>query len=76
MLGMLSDVVTLIKLILVMPATIALADSGHFQHFVVLNLRTTMVQTLLNCVMIPHVHSSRKDLLELGNVANDIFRKI
>ena len=72
MTGMFSEVVTLIKLLLVMLATNA-SSERTFSAFVCIKtyLRTTMTHTRLNCVMVLHLHNNRTDLLELGSVAND-----
>ena len=75
MLGMFSDseLVTLIKLLIVMPATNASSERTCSAFRSVKSyLRTTMTHTRLNCVMVD-VHNNRTDLLELGSVANDFI---
>lgn len=72
--GMFSEVVTLIKLLLVMPATNASSERTFSAlRRIKTYLRTTMTQTRLNCVMVLHVHKDRTDLLELVSVANNFI---
>ena len=74
MLGMFLEVVTLIKLLFVMPATNASSERTFSAlRLIKTYLRRTVTQTRLNCVMVLHVHKERKDLLELGSVANDFI---
>ena len=76
MLGMFSEVVALIKLLLIMPATNAIERTFSALHRIKTYLRTTMTQTQLNCVMVLHVHKDRTELLELASVANDFILEI
>ena len=70
MLGMFSEVVTLIKLLLVMPA---MQRTFSALRRIKTYLRTTMTQTRLNCVMVLHVHKDRTDLWQLGSVPNNFI---
>ena len=70
--SLLSQVVLLMKLILVMPATNATSE----QSFSALRriktyLRSTMKQERLNSLMILHVHKDFIDALDLSLVANE-----
>ena len=71
-----TDVVTLIKLLVVTPATNASSGRAfsalcHIKTY----LRTTMTHTRSNCVTILDVHNNRTGLLELGGAARFYFRK-
>ena len=67
---LLADVCTLIKLILVMPATNAARErSFRAMRRVKSYLRTTMTQALLNHLMLLHVHKDRTKSLEEAEVA-------
>ena len=73
-LKMFSEVVTLIKLLLVMPATNASSERAFSAlRRIKTYLRTTTAQTRLNCVMVLHVHKDRTDLLELGSITIDFI---
>ena len=72
--GMFSEAVTLIKLLLVMPAANALSERTFSAlRRIETYLRTAMTQTRLNCVMVLHLHKDRTDLLELRSVTNDFI---
>ena len=74
MLGMFSEMVTLIKALLVIPATNASSERTFSAlRPIKTYLRTTMIQTQLNCVMGLHMQKDRTDLLELRSVANDFI---
>lgn len=69
---MFSEVVTLAKLIQVMPATNATSErSFSALRRVKCYLRTTMTQNRLNSLMLLHVHKDRTDALDLHGVVND-----
>lgn len=69
---LLSEVGTLLKLILVMPATNAVSErSFSALRRVKTFLRTTMNQDRLNHLMVLHVHKQLTDELNLKDVAND-----
>lgn len=70
--SMFSEVVTLVKLLLVMPATNATSErSFSALRRVKTYLRTTMTQCRLNSLMVLHVHKERTDSLELAAIANE-----
>ena len=67
---LLAEVCTLIKLILVMPATNAASErSFSARRRVKSYLRTTMTQGRLNHLMLLHVHNDRTKSLEEAEVA-------
>ena len=69
---LLSEVVTLLKLILVMPATNAVSErSFSALRRVKTFLRTTMNQDRLNHLMVLHIHKQITDDLNLKDVGND-----
>ena len=67
-----SEVIKLLKLILVIPATNAVSERS-FSALRRLKswLRTTITQACLNWCMILHVHKERTDSLNMDIVAND-----
>ena len=70
--SLLSEVVTLVRLILVMPATNATSErSFSALRRVNTYLRTTMNQACLNHLMLLHVHRDTTDKLDLKACAND-----
>ena len=70
---LLSDVCTVIKLILVMPATNAVSErSFSALRRVKTYLRATMTQERLNHVMVLHVHKNLTDKLNLNDIGNDL----
>lgn len=70
--AMFSVIVTLVKLILVMPASNATSErSFSALRRVKSYLRSTMSQDRLNNLMVLHVHKEKTDALELVAVANE-----
>lgn len=70
--GLISEVVKLLKLVIVMPATNAVSErcfSGMRRLYTY--LRTNMTQNRLNHTMMLHVHKEKTDALSLVNVANE-----
>ena len=66
------EVMTIIKLIMVMPATNASSErSFSAMRRVKSYLRSTMKQERLNHLMLLHVHKELTDTLNLADVAND-----
>ena len=69
---LIAEVCTIMKLILVMPATNAMSErSFSALKRVKTNLRSTMNQDRLNHYMILHVHKELTDALDLKEVANE-----
>jgi len=69
---MFSEVVTLAKLILVMPATNATSERTFSAlRRVKTYLRSTMTQNRLNSLMILHVHKERTDALDVHGVVGE-----
>ena len=70
--SLLSEVVKLMKLILVMPATNVTSERSFsaLKH-VKTYLRSSMTQSRLNHLMILHVHKEMRDSLDLIHCAND-----
>ena len=67
-----SEVSTLVKLILVLPATNAVSERSFSSlRRIKTYLRTTMAQSRLNHLMTLNVHNEMTDALSLVNVAND-----
>ena len=67
-----SQVWTVMKLLLVMPATNATSErSFSALRRVKSYLRSTMAQSRLNNLMIMHVHKERTDALSLSSVAQE-----
>ena len=71
-----SEVVKVVKLILVMPATNAVSERS-FSALRRLKswLRTTTCQARLNWCMILHVHKDKTDSLQLNSVANEFVSR-
>ena len=70
--GLFSEVVKVIRLILVAPATNASSERSFSALCLIKNyLRTTMSQARLNHLMVMHVHRNRCDNLSLEQCAND-----
>ena len=67
-----SEVIKVVKLILVMPATNAVSE-GSFSALRSMKtwLRTTMQQHQLNWCMLIHVHKDRNDNLPMRSIANE-----
>lgn len=69
---MFSEVVKLVKLVLVMPATNATSERTFSAlRRVKSYLRTTMTQARLNHLMMLHVHKDKTDQLDIACIAND-----
>ena len=69
---LLSEVILVMKLILVMPATNATSErSFSAMRRVESYLRSTMTQEWLNHLMLLHVHKDLRDCLTLADVANE-----
>ena len=67
-----SEVIKLLKLILVMPATNAISErSFSGLKRVKTYLRTTMTQRRLNHLMLLHVHKDKTDNIGLKEISND-----
>ena len=74
--SLLSEVILVMKLILVMPATNASSErSFSALRRVKSYLRSTMTQERLNHLMVLLVHKERTDHLALRDVANDFVSK-
>ncbi len=72
---LISSVVTLVKLLLVMPATNASSErSFSGLRRIKTYLRSTMTQKRLNHLMLMHVHKEKCDKLQLLDVANDFVQ--
>ena len=70
--SLLSQVVLLMKLILVMPATNSTSErSFSALRRIKTYLRSTMKQKRLNSLMVSHVHKDLIDALDLSQVANE-----
>ena len=66
-----SEIITLIKLLLIVPASNATSErSFSALRRVKTYLRTTMTQERLNNLMFLHVHQERLDKLDLLNIAS------
>lgn len=73
---LLSEVVKLVILILVAPATNASSErSFSALRIIKTYLRTTMAQSRLNHLMLLHVHKEQCDRLDLDQCANDFCSK-
>ena len=67
-----SEIVTVLKLVLVMPATNATSErSFSALRRLKTYLRSTMTQERLNHLMILHVHKEATDSMDLDTVANE-----
>ena len=74
--ALLSEVITIMKLILVMPATNAMSERSFSAMWRVKSyLRSTMHQERLNHLMILHIHKDKTDQLFLPEIANDFISK-
>jgi hypothetical protein len=72
---LLSEITTVMKLVLVMPATNAASErSFSAMRRIKTYLRSTMSQERLNNLMILHVHKDFTDALDLVEVANEFVR--
>ena len=69
---MISEVVKMIKLVIVMPATNAISEiSFSAMRRLYTYLRTNMGSSRLNNAMVLHIHKARLDKLSMVDVAND-----
>ena len=69
---LISEVVTILKLILVLPSTNAMSERSFSALRRIKNyLRSTMLQSRLNHLLLLHVHKDLTDSLELVSVTND-----
>jgi hypothetical protein len=67
-----SEVVTLVRILLVIPATNATSErSFSALRRIKTYLRSTMTQERLNNLMVLHIHKNRTDALDLKQVANE-----
>ena len=72
--GIFSEIVTLVIILLVIPAAKFNATSERTfsaLHKVKTNLRSTMTQTRMNNVITLHVHKERANPLDLKAIANE-----
>ena len=70
--NLISEVVKMIKLVIVMPATNAVSErSFSAMHHLYTYLRTNMGSSRLNNAMVLHIHKARLDELSMVDVAND-----
>lgn len=73
--ALLSEVCTLVSLVLVMPATNAVSERSFSSlRRIKSYLRSTMTQTRLNNVMVLHVHKNRTDELCLTTIGNEFVK--
>ena len=71
-----SQVVTLVQLLLVMPATNAISErSFSAMRCIKTYLRSTMLQERLNATMVLHVHKESTDALNLQRLSNEFVSK-
>ena len=71
-----SEVVTLVNLVLVNPATNAISErSFSAMKRIKTYLRSTMSQERLNAIMVLHVHKQRSDKLVLLDIGNQFVNK-
>ena len=69
-----SEVVKLVKLILVMPATNAVSGFSALRRLKTW-LRTTTLQARLNWCMLLHVHNDKTDNLPMLSIANEFVSR-
>ena len=70
-----SEIITLIKLLLIVPASNATSErSFSALRRIKTYLRTTMTQERLNNLMLLHIHQERLDKLDLLNIAEEFVR--
>ena len=71
-----SEIITLMQLILVLPATNATSERSFSAMRRVKNyLRSTMGQERLNHLMVLHVHKSETDSLDIIQIANNFISR-
>ena len=68
---LISEVIKLLKLVIVMPATNAFSAMRRLFTY----LRTTMKQNRLNNTMVLHVHKEKTDSLSLVDIANEFVKR-
>ena len=69
---LISELVTILKLILVLPSTNAMSERSFSALRRIKNyLRSTMLQSRLNHLLLLHVHKDLTDSLDLVSVTND-----
>ena len=74
--AMLSEVVKLVRLLLVMPATNTVSErSFSAMRRIKTYLRSTMLQERLNAAMTLHIHKDLTDSLDLKSLSNDFVAK-
>ena len=74
--AMLSEVVKLVRLLLVMPATNAVSErSFSAMRRIKTYPRSTMLQERLNAAMIIHIHKDLTDCLDLKSLSNNFIAK-
>lgn len=74
--ALLSEIIIIMKLILVMPATNATSErSFSAMRRVKSYLRSTMHQERLNHLMVLHVHKDKTDQLFLPDIASEFVSK-
>ena len=72
--SMISEVITIVYLLLVMPARNAKSErSFSALQQIKSYLTSTMIQQRLNSLMILHVHKDKTECLNLDQVANDFI---
>ena len=72
---LISDVIKLLKLLVVMPATNAVSErSFSAMRRLYTYTRTNMSQSRLNHMMILHVHKTKTDSLSLINIFNEFVK--
>ena len=70
---LISEVVTILKLILVLPSTNAMSEHSFSALRRIKNyLQSTMLQSRLNHLLLLHVHKDLTDSLDLVSVTNDL----
>ena len=75
--AMLSEVMKVVRLLLVMSATNAISErSFSAMRCIKTYLRSTMLQERLNATMLLHVHKDLTDGLDLKSISNEFVRKL
>ena len=74
---LLSEVIKVVKILLVMPATNAISErSFSVLKRVKTYLRSTTIDTRLNNIMALHVHKDRMDMLNLNDIASEFIGNV
>ena len=74
---MLSEVMKMVRLLLVMPATNAISERlFSTMRCIKTYLRSTMLQERLNAIMLLHVHIDLTDELDLKSISNQFVCKL